>query len=113
MPTPDELYDEAERFKDDGKLDEAVTKLNELLARQEAHPLAHSALAVLFIKLKKPDEAIKHAQRACELEPNDPFSYTALSVIYQRAFTLTNNHQYIHAAEDAMAKARILQGGPH
>ncbi len=113
MPTPDELYDEADKLKDDGKPEEAVAKLSELLAQQEAYPLAHSALAVLYTRLKQPDNAIKHARRACELEPNDPFSYTALSVTYQRVFTQTNNPEYIHLAEDAMAKARMLQGGFH
>jgi hypothetical protein len=44
------------------------------------------------------------------LEPNDPFSYTALSVTYQRAFAGTNNMQYIRMAEDAMEKSRMLQG---
>ncbi len=30
------------------------------------------------------DKAIEHARRVVELEPDDTFSYTALSVIYQR-----------------------------
>ena len=39
----------------------------------------------------------------------DPFSFTALSVTYQRAFAGTNNMQYIRMAEDAMEQSRILQ----
>ncbi len=31
-----------------------------------------------------PDKAIEHARKVVELEPDDAFSYTALSVIYQR-----------------------------
>jgi Flp pilus assembly protein TadD len=42
--------------------------------------------------------------RACELEPNDAFSFTALSVTFQRAGK-------IQEAEDAMAHARTLQMG--
>ena len=31
-----------------------------------------------------PSKAIEHAVKVAELEPDDPFSFTALSVIYQR-----------------------------
>ena len=40
-----------------------------------------------FVEMTNPaeaDKAIAHAQRVVELEPDDAFSYTALSVIYQR-----------------------------
>ena len=33
---------------------------------------------------KSGHQAIAHAQKVVELEPDDAFSYTALSVIYQR-----------------------------
>jgi hypothetical protein len=42
------------------------------------------------------------------LEPNDPFSFTALSVTFQRAYAGTGNMQYIRLAEDAMEQSRIL-----
>ena len=41
-------------------------------------------LAKLYVDLAKPDKAIEHARKVVELEPEDTFSYTALSVIYQR-----------------------------
>jgi tetratricopeptide (TPR) repeat protein len=103
------LYDEADKLKDAGKLEEAVAKLNESLAAEPNYALAHSALAVVLQKLGRHDEAIKHAEKVCELEASDPFSYTALSVTYQRAFAGTNNMQYIRMAEDAMEKSRMLQ----
>ena len=111
MPTTHEMYDEATKLKDDGKLDEAVAKYQEVLAEDEAYALAHAALAVVLGRLNRHDEAIKHAQRVCELEPNDPFSHTQLSVIYQRAFAGTNNPQYIQDAEEAMARSRMIQEG--
>jgi hypothetical protein len=40
----------------------------------------------------------------CELEPTDPFSFTALSVACQRG-------GWIAEAEDALARSRMLQGG--
>jgi Flp pilus assembly protein TadD len=104
MPDSHVLYDEADKLKDAGKLDEAVGKLNQLLASDPNYALAHSALAVIYTRLKRHEEAVGHALRACELEPNDPFSFTALSVTFQRAGKIPE-------AEDAMARARMLQMG--
>lgn len=109
MADPIALYDEADKLKDAGKLEEAVAKLREALQADSSYALAHSALAVVLQKLGQHEEAIKHARNACEIEPNDPFSYTALSVTYQRAFAGTNNQQYIRMAEDAMEQSRMLQ----
>jgi tetratricopeptide (TPR) repeat protein len=109
MPDPVALYDEADRLKDAGELDQAVAKLNEALQADPKYALAHAALAVVLQKRGRHEEAIQHAQRVCELEPDDPFSYTALSVTYQRAFAGTQNLQYIRLAEDAMERSRILQ----
>jgi tetratricopeptide (TPR) repeat protein len=110
MPSSIELYDEADHLKDAGQLDEAIAKLTEILAQEEDFTLAHSALAVLYGKVSRHDDAIRHGRRACELEPNDPFSFTALSVTFQRAFAGTGNQQFIQLAEDAMARSRLLQG---
>ena len=57
------------------------------------------------------DKAIEHAQRVTELEPGDPFSFTALSVTYQRAYAGTGDTGYIQLAEDAMARSRMIEGG--
>jgi Flp pilus assembly protein TadD len=61
------------------------------------------ALAVYQQKLGRFDEAILHAKRVTELAPTDAFSFTQLSVIYQRCGK-------IFEAEDAMARARLIQG---
>ncbi len=102
------LYDEADKLKAEGKLDEAVAKLEEALSIDETYALAHSALAVVLQRLGRHEEAIQHALRASELEPTDPFSFTALSVTYQRAFAGTNEMGYIRMAEDAMERSRQL-----
>ena len=109
-----ELYDAAEKLKDEGKYDQAATKLEELLAADESYVLAHLALAVIFGKLGRDKDGIRHGQRACALDPSDPFHFTALSVTYQRASQAVDdaadNQQYIMLAEQAMAQAHQLQG---
>lgn len=110
MANTNALYDEADKLKDAGKLDEAAAKLGEALAEDPKFALAHSALAVVLQRLGRHDEAIQHAQQVCQLEPDDPFSFTALSVTFQRAFAGTQNMQYIRLAEEAMERSRILQG---
>ena len=85
-------------------------KYLEILGTDDSFTLAHLALAVTYGKVGDHEKAVEHGQRACELEPNDPFSFTAMSVTYQRAFAGTRNQEYIHLAEHAMAKAHALQG---
>jgi Flp pilus assembly protein TadD len=106
MPTVDQIYDEAVHLKDQGKLEEAVAKLQEGLQVDPNHVLTHSALAVHLQKLGRSADAIVHARRVTELEPNDPFSFTQLSVIYQRCGKIPE-------AEDAMARAHMLSGRGH
>lgn len=105
-----EMYQEAEKLKDEGKLEESIAKLQEVLTQDENHVLSHLALAVVLGRVGKHEESIKHGQRACEIEPADPFNFTAMSVTFQRAWQGTQNPQYIQAAEDAMAKAQALEG---
>jgi Flp pilus assembly protein TadD len=104
MPTNDELYDEADKLREAGQLEEAVAKYQEILAGDPRYALAHSALAVVYTKLGRHNEAIAHGLKVCELEPNDPFNFTAMSVTFQRAGKIME-------AEEAMARARMLQQG--
>ncbi|WP_425400945.1 tetratricopeptide repeat protein [Aeoliella sp.] len=109
MSTPNELYDEAEKLKAENKLEEVVAKLEEALQIDPSYSLAHSSLAVTLQKMGKHEEAIAHAEKTCELEPDDPFSFAAMSVIYQRAYAGTGDMKFIPMAEEAMEKSRILQ----
>jgi Tfp pilus assembly protein PilF len=102
MAKVDLLYDEAIRLRDAGDLPAAADKLREILGIDPRHILTHSALAVMLQKLQQYDAAISHAVKVTELEPNDPFSFTQLSVIYQRCGKIPE-------AEDAMARARMMQ----
>jgi len=102
MPAIHEIYDEAVKLKDQGKLDDAVAKLREALAIDPNYALAHGALSIYLGRLQRHDEAIAHANKVCELEPNDPRSFTALSVVCVRAGK-------IQGAEDAKARAQMMQ----
>ena len=84
MPTPHELYDEAVSLKEKGDREAAIAKLEEALASDPRFAIAHGMLAKLYVDLAEADKAIEHAKKVVELEPDDTFSYTALSVIYQR-----------------------------
>ncbi len=114
MATPDEMYDEAVALKDQGNLDGAVARFNEILAIDDKHVLAHSALAVSLQKLGRAEDAIRHATRVAELEPDDPFSFTQLSVILQRCGRIPEAETALYKSagdERAPAQALMREGG--
>lgn len=102
---PEKLYDAAVALKEGGDLEGATEALFDILKIDNDHLHTNMALAVYLHRLNRPEEAIKHAIRVTEIEPNDPFSFTQLSVIYQRCGRIME-------AEDAMAKAHVIQGQP-
>lgn len=104
MPTPDELYDQATDLRDQGNKEAAADRLQDALKIDPNYTLAHGMLAKLYVDLARPEEAIHHAEKVAELEPKDVFSYTALSVIYQRCGRIPE-------AEEAKAKAYYMQMG--
>jgi Flp pilus assembly protein TadD len=84
MPTPNELYDQALELRDRGDKPSAIAALEEAVATDPAFAIGHGMLAKLYADVAEAEKAIEHARRVVELEPDDTFSYTALSVIYQR-----------------------------
>jgi Flp pilus assembly protein TadD len=102
MTPLDQMYDEAIALQEGGKMEEAIAKLEGLLAQDPHYALAHSALSVYLGRMERFKEAVAHAQRVCELEPDDPFSYVALSLICQKA-------GMIGEAETASMEARRRQ----
>ena len=109
MPTAAELFKEAETLKRAGQNAAAITKLEEVLSADDTHVLSHMTLAVLLTKAGRHADAIRHSERACELEPNEVFNFTALSVTFQKAFEGTQDRTFIYKAEEAKAKAHSLQ----
>ena len=98
MPTIDQLYDEAIDLQQAGKLDEAVGRLESLIVDHPDYALGHAALSVFYGKLGRYDEAVEHAQRVCDLEPNDPFSFMAMSLICQQAGRIAEAEQALGLA---------------
>ncbi|MFN3161753.1 MAG: tetratricopeptide repeat protein [Rubinisphaera brasiliensis] len=98
------FYDEANQLKEQGNLEGAVEKLQQILAEDENYVLAHTALAVHLQRLGHNEQALAHAKKVVELEPNDPFSHAQLSVISQRCGRITE-------AEDALAYSQKMGGG--
>jgi tetratricopeptide (TPR) repeat protein len=102
MSTPDSLYDEAIELQQAGKLNEAVARLESLAGSHPDFALAHAALSAFYSKLGRHPEAVEHALLVCELDPDDPFSYMAKSLVCQRA-------GMIREAEEATAEAMNRQ----
>lgn len=109
MSTITERFNAAEKLKDSGKTEEAIQALEGILADDPDHVLSHLTLGRIYTLAKNFELAIQHGKRACELEPNEPFNFTALSLTYQRTFAGTQDTSYIRLAEDAMAESRRLE----
>lgn len=101
-------YNDVEKLIDAEQFEDAAKGLEAILAQDDSFVLAHLALARVYTKTAQHDLAIKHGEKAVELEPEDAFNHTALSVTYQRAWAGTQDQQYIQKAEDSMARAHTL-----
>jgi len=110
MTTISQRLNEAEKLKDQGKLDEATSHLVGILAEDDCHVLSHMMLARIYTQTGRHAEAVQHAEKACELEPKESTNFTVLSVTYQRAWAGTQEQRYIQLAEDAMARSRSIGG---
>ena len=109
MPTVEQRYDEAIELQQQGKLEEAMGKLTALIADQPDYALAHAALSVFYGKLGRHDEAVEHAKKVCELEPDDSFSFMAMSLICQRAGRLPEAEEALGLAMQKQWAARREQ----
>lgn len=106
MSSNEALYDEAIEIQQRGDLEGAVGKLQELLKQDPNYALAYAALSVFSSKIEKHDDAIQYADKVCELEPDDPFSFIAKSLICQKAGRIGDAERAMMEARRAQATAR-------
>ena len=87
MSTVQELYAEAEKLKAEGAHDKAIEKLGELLEMQEDYTLAHLALAILYGKVNRHDDAVKHGHffRKVHLLKHRPSTLFRSSIMSQQS----------------------------
>jgi Flp pilus assembly protein TadD len=111
MASIEQQYDEAIALKEEGKLEEAVTKLEAVVEEAPEYALAHAGLSVFYSNLGRHSEAVEHAQKVCELEPDDPFSFMAMSLTCQKAGRLAEAEQALsQAMEKQWSAARHPEG---
>ena len=97
--TKEEWYDQCVALQQDGELGRAVAELKKMLEVYPDFALGYLALAV-FSQEKGDDEGTLNAmQKACELEQEDPFYFTAFSSLAIKC----GNHEL---AEEALMKAQ-------
>ena len=80
---------------------EAIAEYDQALVEDPDWTDGLHAKATALSKLERYDEAIKIVERIIELEPNDAFAYTSLSIFLMRK-------GMIPEAESAAAKARMI-----
>ncbi len=97
--TKEAWYDECIDIQRAGNLDKSITELKRLTEQFPDYGLAHLALAVFYDRQGMTEEVMSEMHRACELEENDPFYYTAFSVLAIR----TGRRE---EAEEALMKAQ-------
>jgi len=95
-------YDEAIALKEKGEVLQAVELLEKLCADFPDYALPHAALSMIYCRLDQFQESLNHAELVCELEPEDPFSFVAMSALAIKS----GDHA---AAEEALQKAQLAQ----
>jgi predicted Zn-dependent protease len=104
MPTNDELMDEGHGALAIGELDEAVKYFKEVVEQDPQYQEGWIALCMTLYKLDRYEEAIVAGKRASQIDPNNQFVWSSLSLAYNA------NKQKVEA-EAAGAKARIISWG--
>ncbi|MDO4569206.1 MAG: hypothetical protein Q4D38_02355 [Planctomycetia bacterium] len=100
--TKEARYDAAIAQKEAGNLEAAIEMLESLCADFPEYALPHAALSMIYSRLDAHVPALDHAAIVCELEPEDPFSFVAMSALAIKS----GNRE---AAEEALGKARMAQ----
>ena len=106
MPTVEQRYDEAIELQQQGKLEEAIDKLTALSCRSAGLRLGPCRPERLLRQAGPPRRSHRQARKVCELEPDDSFSFMAMSLICQRAGRLAEAEQALGMAMEKQFAAR-------
>jgi len=102
MGTPAiELYKKALGLFGEGKHAEAIVAYDEALELRPDWEEALHGKAMALYKAERLDDAVAVGQRIVELNPDDAFAHTSLSIFFQRK-------GLIEEAEKEAAKARMI-----
>src|ERR1039457_2250076 len=104
MPTLDELMDEGNSALAIGELEEAANYFRQAVGQNPQFQDAWHALSMALYKLDRYEESIEAGKRAAEIDPNNQFVWSSLSLAY-------NANKQKAEAEAAGAKARIISWG--
>ena len=87
-----------------GELDDAVNAFRQVTAENPGYFDGWHALAMTLYKLDRYEESIAAGKKAAEIDPNNQFAWSSLSLAY-------NANKQKEEAEAAGAKARIISWG--
>src|SRR5476651_2529445 len=104
MPTIDELMDEGHGALAIGELEEATNYFRKVVEQDAQFQDGWHALSMALYKLDRYEESIEAGKRAAEIDPNNQFVWSSLSLAY-------NANKQKAEAEAAGAKARIISWG--
>jgi len=104
MATTDELMDEGNTALAIGELEEAAKYFRQVVDQDPQFQDGWHALSMALYKLDRYEDSIEAGQRAAQIDPNNQFVWSSLSLAY-------NANKQKAEAEAAGAKARILSWG--
>ena len=104
MPTNDELMDDGNMALAIGELEDAVKYYKQVVEQDPQHEDGWQALAMGLYKLDRYEDAIVAGKRLAQINPNNQFVWSSLSLAY-------NANKQKAEAEAAGAKARIISWG--
>lgn len=76
-----ELFTEAEKQFNNGKSEEALAKLTQILAIDANHPRSHYLTGLCYVNLGQNAKAKEHLQKFLEIAPNDQNAKTAKEMV--------------------------------
>lgn len=100
-------YDECVALQRSEKTREAIDELLLLTQQYPDYALAHLALAVFYCKLEQFEASMEQMKTACELEPDDPFYYTAFSSLAIKDGKHTEAENALMKAQEKRMEAQL------